>query len=139
MVSAGQNLGKVVQVIGPVVDVAFNSEKLPLIYTALKIENATKGMNITLEVAQHLGNNTVRSVSLASTDGLVRGMAVIDTGSPIKVPVGRATLGRLLDLLGNPIDNLGPIQASDYYHIHRATPKLEEQETTPRVFETGLK
>ncbi|OHB71015.1 MAG: F0F1 ATP synthase subunit beta [Planctomycetes bacterium RBG_16_43_13] len=139
MVNAKQNLGKVVQVIGPVVDVSFESEHLPQIYTALKIEDASKNLNITLEVAQHLGNNTVRSVSLASTDGLMRGTDVIDTGEPIKVPVGRGTLGRLIDLFGRPIDNLGPIDAADYYPIHRPTPKLEDLETTPQVFETGLK
>ncbi|MBI5359137.1 MAG: F0F1 ATP synthase subunit beta [Planctomycetes bacterium] len=133
------NTGKIVQVIGPVVDVAFPAENLPAIYNALKITDAEKKFNITLEVAQHLGNNTVRSIALASTDGLQRGMAVHDTGDPIKVPVGKAVLGRLLDLLGQPIDNLGPIQANDYYPIHRQTPKLEDQETTPQVFETGLK
>lgn len=135
----GDNLGRIVQVIGPVVDVCFDSERLPPIYTALKIQIPQRQINLVTEVAQHLGNNIVRSVALAPTDGLVRGMPVIDTGSVIKVPVGRGTLGRIMNLIGEPIDELGEIQATDYYPIHRPAPKLEEQETTPQIFETGLK
>jgi F-type H+-transporting ATPase subunit beta len=132
------NMGKVAQVIGPVVDVSFE-EKLPPIYSALIIQDPAKGIHLTCEVAQHLGNNLVRTVALAPTEGLVRGMAVKDTGAPIKVPVGRATLGRVMDLLGNPVDDGGPVKGEDYYPIHRAAPKLEEQEPTPKVFQTGLK
>jgi F-type H+-transporting ATPase subunit beta len=133
-----ENMGRVAQVIGPVVDVAFDAE-LPAIYSALKIDDEARKLHVTCEVAQHLGNNIVRSVALAPTEGLVRGMPVKDTGGPIKVPVGRGTLGRVMDLLGNPIDELGPIRADDYFPIHRPSPKLEEQEPTPKVFETGLK
>jgi F-type H+-transporting ATPase subunit beta len=132
------NLGRIAQVIGPVVDVTFE-EKLPPIYTALKIEDAARGIDLTCEVAQHLGNNTVRSVALAPTEGLVRGMSVVDTGAPIKVPVGRPTLGRVMDLLGNPVDDGGPVQGEDFYPIHREAPPLQEQEPTPKVFQTGLK
>jgi F-type H+-transporting ATPase subunit beta len=132
------NLGKVAQVIGPVVDVAFE-EKLPPIYTCLRIRDAARNLNVTCEVASHLGNNTVRSVALAPTDGLVRGMTVEDTGAPIKIPVGRPTLGRVMDLLGNPVDGGGEVKGEDYYPIHRAPPPLNEQEPTPRVFQTGLK
>ncbi|MBI4563713.1 MAG: F0F1 ATP synthase subunit beta, partial [Planctomycetes bacterium] len=133
-----QNTGRVAQVIGPVVDVAFDG-KLPPIYSALKIQDPAKGMDVTCEVAQHLGNNLVRSVALAPTEGLVRGMPVIDTGAPIKVPVGRPTLGRVMDLLGRPVDDGGPVQGDDYYPIHRPAPRLEDQEPTPKVFQTGLK
>jgi len=132
------NMGKVAQVIGPVVDVSFET-KLPPIYSALTITDAARGINLTCEVAQHLGNNLVRTVALMPTEGLVRGMAVKDTGAPIKVPVGRSTLGRVMDLLGNPVDDGGPVKGEDYFPIHRAAPKLEEQEPTPKVFQTGLK
>jgi len=132
------NMGKVAQVIGPVVDVSFET-KLPPIYSALTINDAAKGINLTCEVAQHLGNNLVRTVALMPTEGLVRGMAVKDTGSPIKVPVGKSTLGRVMDLLGNPVDDGGPVKGEDYFPIHRAAPKLEEQDPTPKVFQTGLK
>ena len=132
------NMGKVAQVIGPVVDVSFET-KLPPIYSALTIQDAARGIHVTCEVAAHLGNNLVRTVALMPTEGLVRGMAVKDTGAPIKVPVGRATLGRVMDLLGNPVDDGGPVKGEDYYPIHRAAPKLEEQEPTPKVFQTGLK
>jgi F-type H+/Na+-transporting ATPase subunit beta len=132
------NMGKVAQVIGPVVDVSFET-KLPPIYSALTINDAGKGINVTCEVAQHLGNNLVRTVALMPTEGLVRGMPVKDTGSPIKVPVGKSTLGRVMDLLGNPVDDGGPVVGEDYFPIHRAAPKLEEQDPTPKVFQTGLK
>ena len=133
------NQGKVLQVIGPVVDVAFPEGKLPFIYNALKLTNENPPLNLVLEVAQHLGNNTVRAIALASTDGVVRGMPVIDTGAVITVPVGRPTLGRLLNLLGEPIDTIGEIKTKDYYPIHRHSPALSEQATTTQIFETGLK
>ncbi len=133
-----ENTGRIAQIIGPVVDVSFDAA-LPPIYTALKIADPARGFDLTCEVAQHLGNNMVRSIALAPTDGLVRGMPVLNTGAPIKVPVGRATLGRVLDLLGNPVDDGGPVKADDNYPIHRKAPPLSEQEPTPKVFQTGLK
>ncbi len=138
MVAPKKNIGKILQVIGPVVDVAFD-QRLPEIYTALKIEDPSRNLSLVTEVAQHLGNTAVRSVALKSTDGLVRGMDVEDTGAPITIPVGRGTLGRLLDVLGQPIDGQGPIKAQDYYPIHRPAPKLEDLETAPLIFETGIK
>ncbi len=131
--------GYIVQVIGPVVDIRFEDIELPKIYNALKITYPEKNINLTCEVAQHLGNNTIRAVALDSTDGLQRGMEVIDTGEPIKVPVGRETLGRVMNLLGEPIDERGDIKAQKYFPIHRTPPPLEEQETKPQVLETGLK
>jgi F-type H+-transporting ATPase subunit beta len=133
-----ENIGRIAQIIGPVVDVAFDAQ-LPAIYNALRITNAKTGQTITAEVAQHLGNNLVRSVALQPTDGLTRGTPVVDTGAAIMIPVGRATLGRVMDLLGQPVDPLGPVAGDDHYPIHRPPPKLEEQEPTPKVFETGLK
>jgi F-type H+-transporting ATPase subunit beta len=133
-----ENIGKVTQVIGPVVDVGFEST-LPAIYNALKIKDAAKGIDLTLEVAMHLGNNTVRSVAMSTTDGLVRGMPVTDTGAPITLPVGRPTLGRLVDLLGKPLDHIGEIKTDKFYSIHRAAPTLVNQETTPAILETGIK
>jgi F-type H+-transporting ATPase subunit beta len=132
------NVGKIAQVIGPVVDVTFDAQ-LPPIYTALKIKDPAQGRELTCEVSSHLGNNMVRSVALAPTEGLVRGMAVEDTGAPIKVPVGRSTLGRVMDLLGRPVDGLGEVKGDDAFPIHRSAPPLTEQEPTPKVFQTGLK
>ena len=137
--------GRVIQVIGPVVDVEFPIGELPAIYNALKIKSDSdeKGerpaINLTLEVAQHLGGNKVRCVAMSSTDGLVRGMATEDTGGPISVPVGNETLGRMVNLLGDPIDNMGPIEASKRYPIHRPAPSMEDQDTSTEVFETGIK
>jgi F-type H+-transporting ATPase subunit beta len=133
------NIGKVLQIIGPIVDVVFPEGHLPGIYHALKISDEARKINLTLEVAQHLGNNAVRAVAMSSTDGLVRGMDVINTGSPITVPVGRSTLGRVINLLGQPIDDSGPIETKDYYSIHRPSPALVDQSTTTQIFETGLK
>jgi len=137
---ASPNYGKVKQVIGATVDCEFDSDKLPNIYNALKIQDQDKEINLTLEVALHLGDNMVRCVSLASTDGLVRGMPVLDTGGPISVPVGEGTLGRVFNLLGDPIDELGPVKnISRTYPIHRPAPTLEEQETRTSILETGIK
>lgn len=133
------NIGRVAQVIGPTVDVKFSEENLPEIYNALKIEDKERKIDLVTEVAQHLGDSLVRSVALASTDGLIRGMKVIDTGKPIAVPVGPHTLGRLFNLLGEPIDNLGPVEAKDYHPIHREPPTFEEQGIISEFFETGLK
>src|SRR5881296_3107916 len=137
--------GKVIQVIGPVVDVEFPPGQLPNIYNAIRIEQeedkkANKPeIRLTLEVAQHLGENRVRGVAMSSTDGLVRGMPVRDTGAPISVPVGRETLGRLINVLGEPIDEKGPIKTKKTYPIHRPAPKLEDQDTKTEVLETGIK
>ncbi len=133
------NKGKVQQVIGPVVDVTFEGVELPGIYNALKIEEADRDIDLTLEVAQHLGEKSVRAVAMAPTDGLVRGMEVIDTGGPINVPVGPETLGRILNVIGQPQDEQGPINAEKTYSIHRPSPPLEEIEPATEQFETGIK
>ena len=130
--------GKIVQVIGPVVDVEFEPGQLPAIYNALKIR-PHNGEVITAEVAQHLGESTVRAVSMQPTDGLVRGTAVDDTGGPISVPVGQAVLGRILNVLGEPVDGLGPVESKQRYPIHRAAPTLEEQGGSTEMLETGIK
>ncbi len=137
--------GKVIQVIGPVVDVEFPQGQLPNIYNAVRIDQKEdpkggKGaISVTLEVSQHLGENRVRAVAMSSTDGLVRGMAVTDTGGAISVPVGREVLGRLINVLGEPVDDMGPINAKKRYPIHRAAPPLDEQDTRTEVLETGIK
>jgi len=133
-------LGKVVQVIGPTVDLEFPSDQLPNILNAIKIEDPAHGIDLTVEAASHVGDNLVRCVALASTDGLVRGMEARDTGAPISVPVGEVTLGRLFNLLGQPLDDIGPIpDSAKKYPIHRAAPPLSEQETKATMFETGIK
>jgi F-type H+-transporting ATPase subunit beta len=131
--------GKVIQVLGPVVDIEFSMDFLPDIYNAIQIEDKAKGISLICEVAQHLGDGVVRSVALNSTDGLVRGMEAIDTGSPISVPVGPQTLGRLFDLLGNPIDNLGEIPTAKKHPIHRQPPSFDQQNVSVELLETGLK
>lgn len=132
-------VGKVVQVIGPVVDVRFFTDDLPSIHNALKIEDQKKGTNVTIEVAQHLGDNIVRCIAMASTDGLVRGMDATDMEGPITFPVGPETLGRVFNLLGDPIDERGPVDVKRRYPIHRPPPSFEDQETATEIFETGLK
>jgi F-type H+-transporting ATPase subunit beta len=133
------NTGKIVQVIGPTVDVAFDPEHLPRILNAIKIEDKERGINVTVEAALHIGDNMVRCVSMSSTDGLVRGMAAVDTGAPISVPVGEAGLGRIFNLLGEPIDGKGPVKTEKTYPIHRPSPSFEDQETSIQIFETGIK
>ncbi len=133
------NIGKVVQVMGPVVDARFSNGELPAIYNAIKIKDEARGINLTCEVAQHLGDDIVRTIALSSTDGLVRGMDAIDTGAPIAVPVGRETLGRLFNLLGEPIDERGPVNATRFEPIHKHPPALEEQNVRTEILETGLK
>ncbi len=133
------NIGKVIQVMGPVVDVRFPEGQLPAIYNAIKIRDESRGIDLTCEVAQHLGDDTVRTIALSSTDGLVRGMPAIDTGAPITVPIGRATLGRLFNLLGEPIDEKGPVNADRFAPIHKPAPALEEQNVRTEILETGLK
>ncbi len=140
--SIGALKGKIVQVIGPVVDVEFEPGKLPKIMNALKITNpgiSTEKDNLTLEVAQHLGENTVRAIAMDITDGLVRGMDVRDTGAPIAMPVGPECLGRILNVIGAPIDGAGPVNAKKSMPIHRAPPTFQEQSTKIEVFETGIK
>ena len=129
--------GKVIQVIGTVVDVEFPQEALPAIYNAIEINQ--DGSKIVLEVQQHIGNNWVRCLALCPTDGLQRGAEAIDTGGPVSVPVGKATLGRLFNVFGETLDNLGPVEAKERLPIHRPPPPLEEQETTTQMLETGLK
>src|SRR5205814_9889927 len=133
------NKGNIVQVIGTVVDVELPVGKgLPRIYNALEIEYEVHGnpTKLTLEVQQHLGENWVRSIAMSSTEGLKRGMSVIDTGSPITVPVGEAVLGRLFNVTGDPIDNRGPVDYTKRYPIHRAAPSLTDQDTTAQILET---
>lgn len=137
-----EQLGKISQVMGPVVDVHFEGGDLPEIYTALKITNPSiddREWNLTLEVSQHLGQNTVRTIAMDSTDGLVRGMGVQNTRRPIAMPVGDVTLGRILNVTGDPVDELGSVDATITSPIHRAPPKLEEQSSTIETFVTGIK
>jgi len=137
-----KNTGYITQIIGPVVDVEFPSGKMPQIYNALKIEGkneAGQDVAVTCEVQQLLGDNQVRAVSMSGTDGLIRGMEVKDTGAPISVPVGAATLGRIFNVLGEPVDNQGPVNTEETFPIHRPAPSLTELETKPSVFETGIK
>ncbi|MDU4960899.1 MAG: F0F1 ATP synthase subunit beta [Sporomusaceae bacterium] len=136
------NTGRVIQVIGPVVDVEFLPEQLPAIYNAVVIEgdNAGVKVNIVAEVMQHLGDDTVRCVAMSSTDGLMRGMQAADTGAPIKVPVGTGTLGRVFNVLGQPVDhNPDPVKADDHWPIHRPAPAFDQQQTSTEVLETGIK
>ena len=136
------NIGKIVQVIGPVVDVAFDEGKLPSILNAITITNPAindKEDNLIVEVALHLGDNVVRCISMDITDGLVRGMVAKDTGAPIMVPVGKECLGRILNVVGQPVDGLGPITAEHSAPIHRESPTFLEQDTSVHVLETGVK
>ncbi|UCD32868.1 MAG: F0F1 ATP synthase subunit beta [Desulfobacterales bacterium] len=138
----GENIGKIMQVMGPVVDVEFEQGKLPTIYTSLLISNPAindEPDNLVVEVAQHLGDNVVRTIAMDVTDGLVRGMPVKDTGKPILMPVGEAGLGRVLNVVGRPVDGLGPVSQEKLLPIHREAPKFTEQDTTVRVLETGVK
>src|SRR5438105_2023132 len=137
----GEKAGKIVQVIGSTFDAEFQEGKLPEIYNALKVESDAKGVKINLvgEVQQQLGGNRVRCVALGSTDGLMRGMEVTDTGSPVKVPVGEPVLGRVFNLLGEPIDGRGPCNATEYRPIHQEPPEFSELTPKTELFETGIK
>lgn len=128
-------VGKIAEIIGAVVDVEFPRDLVPKIYDALKVENT----DIVLEVQQQLGDGVVRTIALGSTDGLRRGLSVINTGKPIMVPVGKPTLGRIMDVLGNPIDEVGPIQTDEHLPIHRAAPNFDEQAASQELLETGIK
>ena len=136
-----KNIGKIVQVIGAVVDVEFSDGNLPNIFTALEIQNPNNSdaPDLICEVAQHLGDNVVRTIAMDATEGLVRGMDVVDTGKPIMVPVGKASVGRILNVIGRPVDELGPINAEKYYPIHRAAPAFTDQNTKVELLETGIK
>ena len=136
-----ENTGSIAQIFGPVVDVRFPAGKLPAIYSALRVKTPAGGDDLVLEISQHLGNDMARCVAMASTDGFRRGMAVIDTGAPISVPVGERTKGRLFNLLGVPLDSLtkGALSPGETWPIHRPAPKFEDQEAISEVFETGLK
>ncbi len=140
---AEQNIGRVVQVIGPVLDVEFQEGHLPPIYNALTVKDEGKEtgvpIDLVVEVAQHLGENRVRCISMKRTDGMVRGMAAVDTGGPITVPVGEETLGRILNVIGEPVDERGPIVAKERWSIHREPPPYEDQSTEVEMFETGIK
>jgi len=132
--------GKVVQVVGPTVDVEFPSDQLPGILNAVRIDDPARGIKVTVEVALHIGDNVVRCIAMSSTDGLMRGMTAVDTGQPISVPVGEAGLGRIFNVLGEVIDEKGPLPGTPKtYPIHRPAPKFEDMETSAAVFETGIK
>jgi F-type H+-transporting ATPase subunit beta len=137
--------GKIVQVIGPVVDIEFEPGRLPAIYNALLVQGVENkdifaySQKLTLEVAQHIGESQVRTIAMASTDGLTRGMIVEDTGKPISIPVGKETLGRILNIVGEPVDKGAPIKITKTYSIHRPAPPFEDQSTKVEMFETGIK
>ncbi|MCY0894811.1 MAG: F0F1 ATP synthase subunit beta, partial [Alicyclobacillaceae bacterium] len=132
--------GQVVQVLGPVVDVRFPEGELPLLNNALRIDyEGEVSIHLTLEVALHLGDNVVRSVAMSSTDGLIRGVDVEDTGRAIAVPVGQGTLGRIFNVLGEAIDEAGPVEADTSWPIHRNAPEFSELTTKTEIFETGIK
>jgi F-type H+/Na+-transporting ATPase subunit beta len=138
-----QNIGKVVQISGPAVDVQFSEGNLPPIYQALRVTsegfNVPSPIDVILEVQQHLGEGRVRTVAMQATDGMVRGMKAIDVGGPISVPVGKGTLGRVINVIGEPVDNLGPVAFTKRMPIHRLAPSFEEQSTKAEMFETGVK
>jgi F-type H+-transporting ATPase subunit beta len=138
-----ERVGRVVQIIGPAIDVAFDEGYLPSIGNALRIlDNGELGkvaIDVVVEVAQHLGESRVRCIAMKPTDGMVRGMKAIDSGAPISVPVGRATLGRILNVLGEPVDGLGPVETTERLPIHRLAPRFDEQSVSVEMFETGIK
>ena len=132
-----QNIGSVVSIVGPVLDIKFPSQSLPNLLNAIEIEH--EGRKVTVEVAQHIGDDIVRCIAMSSTDGLVRGLKAVDTGGPITVPVGNETLGRIFNLLGDPVDNKPAPEAKERWPIHRAAPSFEEQQSTTEILETGIK
>src|SRR5579872_2906783 len=138
-----ENVGHVIQVAGPAVDVQFAEATIPPIYEALRVVSegftVPSPINVILEVQQHLGEGRVRCVAMEATEGMVRGMKAIDLGGPISVPVGRGTLGRVMNVIGNPVDKLGPINAAKRNPIHRQAPAFDEQSTEMEMFETGVK
>ena len=132
-----QHIGTVVQIIGPVLDIKFADGELPSLLNAIEIEQGDR--KLTVEVAQHIGDDIVRCIAMSSTDGLVRGMQAVDTGAPIRVPVGEQTLGRIFNLLGEPVDNMPPPENAETWPIHRQPPTYDEQESTTEILETGIK
>src|SRR5215813_7391579 len=138
-----QNVGHVIQVAGPAVDVQFQEGQLPPIYQAVEVVsdgfNVPSPIKVILEVQQHLGEGRVRCVAMQPTDGMVRGMKAVDMGGPISVPVGKGTLGRVMNVVGEPVDQLGPVEHSKTLPIHRPAPLFDEQSTTAEMFETGVK
>src|SRR5437588_2722977 len=138
-----QNIGKVIQISGPAVEMHCEEATMPPIYQALRITsegfNVPEPISIIVEVQQHLGEGRVRCVAMEATEGMVRGMKAIDLGGPISVPVGKATLGRVINVIGEPVDKLGPLQVKERWPIHRPAPSFEEQSTTEEMFETGIK
>jgi F-type H+-transporting ATPase subunit beta len=141
--TATEVVGKVIQVAGPAVDIQFSIDQIPLIYTAIRITSegfeVPEPISIIVEVAQHIGEGRVRCIALQPTDGLIRGMKAISTGAPITVPVGKQTLGRILNVLGEPVDQQGPVNTEKRFPIHRSAPSFEEQSTSLKMFETGIK
>ena len=137
------NFGKVVQIIGPVVDIEFSDSNLPSIYQALRITSegfdVPRPIDVICEVQQHLGEGRVRTVSMLPTDGMIRGMRAVDTGGPITVPVGNGTLGRIINVIGEPVDERGPVDAATRYAIHRHAPTFEDQSTELEMLITGIK
>ncbi|WP_250278071.1 F0F1 ATP synthase subunit beta [[Clostridium] colinum] len=134
---AEKNVGKIIQIIGAVLDIKFSSENMPALYNAIEIEH--NGETIVAEVAQHLGDDVVKCIAMSSTDGLVRGMDAVDTGAPISVPVGSCTLGRMFNVVGNPIDEAGNVDVKEKWSIHRSAPSFAEQATATELLETGIK
>src|SRR3954451_20849294 len=138
-----ENFGHIIQIAGPAVDVQFSEGTLPAIYTAVRVVSegfdVPTPINVVLEIQQHLGEGRVRCVAMEPTEGMVRGMKAIDMGGPISVPVGRGTLGRVMNVIGEPVDQLGPIQTEKKTPIHRQAPRFDEQATTAEMFETGIK
>jgi F-type H+-transporting ATPase subunit beta len=143
MATATKNIGKVIKISGPAVDIQFDEATMPPIYQALRISsegfNVPEPINVIVEVEQHLGEGRVRCVAMEATEGMVRGMTAIDTGGPITVPVGKATLGRVINVIGEPVDQLGPVNAKERWPIHRAAPAFDEQSTSEEMFETASK
>ncbi|MBI4873325.1 MAG: F0F1 ATP synthase subunit beta, partial [Acidobacteria bacterium] len=141
--SAGKAIGKVIQVAGPAVDIQFPEGRIPLIYTAIRITsegfNVPHPIDIIVEAAQHIGEGRVRTIALKPTDGLVRGMKAESLGIPVTIPVGKETLGRVMNVIGEPVDYRGPINATKFSPIHRSAPLFEEQSTELQMFETGIK
>src|SRR6266404_2551674 len=138
-----ENIGRVIQITGPAVDVQFDESAMPPIYEALRVVSdgfqVPMPINVVLEVQQHLGEGRARCIAMSATDGMVRGMKAIDLGGPIAVPVGRGTLGRVMNVIGEPVDELGPVAATKRLPIHRPAPAFDEQSTKAEMFETGVK
>src|SRR5580765_9098731 len=138
-----ENVGRVIQVSGPAVDVQFVEGSMPPIYEALRVVSdgftVPSPINVIVEVQQHLGEGRVRCIAMSATDGMVRGMKAVDQGGPISVPVGHGTLGRVMNVIGEPVDNLGPVEYKERMPIHRTAPLFDEQATSAEMFETGVK